>query len=104
MDACGRRKNALVVDANMLQDEKMQSCGISILNETKQTKRTNRETQTSLCVFDAPYLYLIFILQLRFAASVSFDGYSFVKMTCRRVLAKPRRLVLLQDNCIYVSG
>ena len=40
LDACGRWKNALVVDANMLQDEKMQSCGIFNLNETNETNET----------------------------------------------------------------
>ena len=73
---------------------------VDLSTETKQTKRTKRETQTSLCVF---CLMRLVFLQLRFAVSVSFDGCSFVKMTCQRVLAKPRRPVILQKTCMHVN-
>ena len=66
----------------------------------KRNKRNMKPKQ--VCVFSVLPVF-DFYLQLRFAVSVSFDGCSFVKMTCRRVPAEPRRPVLLQNTCIHVN-
>ena len=58
----------------MLQDEKMQSCGIVNLNETNETKQTN-ETQTILSVLcNAPCFAVRFLF-----VSLSVGGVQFLR-------------------------
>ena len=87
-------------DAVMLQECGMQSCGISILNETKQTKRNKQMKHKQFWVFCA----MLLVLQLGFCLSVcQLASAIFAKMTCWRVLAKPRRQVHFQNTCMPVN-
>ena len=67
----------------MLQDEKMQSCGIVNLNETNETKQTN-ETQTILSVLcNAPCFAVRFLFVSLSVGECSFCEDDLLKGSCK---------------------
>ena len=73
---------------------------LNFKNETKQTKRNKQMKHKQFWVFCA----MLLVLQLGFYLSVcQLASAVFAKMTCWRVLAKPRRQVHFQNTCMFVN-
>ena len=76
-------------------------------NETNETKQTKRNKQMKHELFFECFVQCsLFLFAVKILLSVCqlASAAFLVKMTCRRVLAKPRRPVLFQNVCMPVNS